>query len=96
VLLPKSDDHRVVDDQIDRHQRSDLGRLSPERLHRVTHRAMSTTAAHGEVPDHTRAVGRHLVLEGPLPQHFATAWISSFLTGGVLVAQKVFQQHFIE
>ncbi len=51
VVTEEVDDHGVVDDEIDRHQRVDLLGIAAERLHRVAHR--------GEI-DHRRHAGEIL------------------------------------
>ena len=54
----------VIDDQIDRHQRVDLSRVSPQPLHRRAHRREIDDARHaGEVlEDDTRGLERNLRL----------------------------------
>ena len=91
------DHHRVVDDEVDRHQRVDLGRIAAEALHGV---------AHGGEVDHGRHAGE------VLHQHARRA-IGDLDRGGlglqplehgldvggldrapVLVPQQVLHQHF--
>jgi hypothetical protein len=53
VAAEEIDLHRVVDHQIDRHQRIDLGRIAPQPLHRRPHRRQVDHAGHaGEVLQH--------------------------------------------
>ena len=56
--------HGVVDDQIDRHQRVDFPRVSPQPLHRRAHRREIDDARHaGEVLENdTRRLKRYLRL----------------------------------
>ena len=91
------DDDRMVDDEVDRHQRVDLLRIAAERGHGVAHR--------GEI-DHRRNAGEilhqhagraigDLDAGGALVGQPAGDRLDRFLGDGaaVLVAQQVLQQH---
>ena len=77
------DDDRMVDDQIDGHQRIDLLRIAAQRRHRVAHRGEIDHRRHaGEVlHQHARRAEGDLVLGlAALSSQAATASMSAFLT----------------
>ena len=91
------DDHRVVDHQVDRHQRVDLLRVAAERHHGVAHgRQVDDGGNAGEVlHEHARrAVGDLLAgraLVGEPVAHGLDVLPGDGLA--ILVAQQVFEQH---
>ena len=96
VVAEEVHDHRVVDDEIDRHQRIDLFGIAAERLHRVAHRREIDHRGHaGEIlHQHPRRAERDFMLELALLQPFRDRDDVVLLDGAaVLVAQQVFQQH---
>ena len=91
------DDHRMVDDQVDRHQRIDLLRIAAERCHGVAHRRQVDDRRHaGEVlHQHARRAIGDLDAGGALVGEPAGDRLDAFLgdRAAVLVAQQVFEQH---
>ena len=91
------DDHRMVDDEIDRHQRVDLFRIAAERHHRIAHRGQVDHRGNaGEVlHQHARRAIGDLVAGGTLVvQPVRDCFDVRFRHRAVvLVAQQVFQQH---
>ena len=87
---------RMVDDEIDRHQRIDLLRVAAEMVHRVAHRGEIDHRRHaGEVlHQHARRAERDLAVGG-LVLEPRREGLDVFLGDGaaVLVAQQVLQQH---
>ena len=97
VLLPKKlTDDRVVDDEIDRHQRIDLLRIAAEHLHGVAHGGEIDHGGHaGEIlHQHARRPERDFTIGGlglePLRDR-----VDVLLGDGaaILVAQQVLEQH---
>jgi hypothetical protein len=96
VVPEEVHDHRVVDDEIDRHQRVDLLGIAAQRLHRITHRGEIDHRRHaGEIlHQDARRAERNFMLELALPQPFRHRDDVGLLDRAVvLVAQQVFQQH---
>ena len=87
---------RMVDDEIDRHQRIDLLRVAAEMVHRVAHRGEIDHRGHaGEVlHQHARRAERNFAVGG-LVLEPRREGLDVLLGDGaaVLVAQHVFQQH---
>ena len=96
VVAEEVHDHRVVDHEIDRHQRIDLLGVAAEALHRVAHRGeIDHRRDAGEIlhQDARRAEG-DLMFERALLQPFRDRDDVVLLDGAaVLVAQQVLQQH---
>ena len=91
------DDHRVVDDEVDRHQRVDLLRVAAERYHGVAHRRQVDHRGHaGEVlhQDARRTIGDLDARRAAVGQP-AGDRLDRLLRhrAAVLVAQQVLQQH---
>ena len=91
------DDHRVVDDEVDRHQRVDPARIAAEGLHGV---------AHGGEVDHRRHAGEILHQDAGRPVGDLLLGLAAVVEPGghgldvglgdraaVLVAQQVLEQH---
>ena len=96
VVAEEVHDHRVVDHQIDRHQRIDLLGVAAERLHRIAHRREIDHRRHaGEIlHQHARGAERDFMLELALLQPLRDRDDVVLLDGAaVFVAQQVFQQH---
>ena len=96
VVAEEVHDHRVIDDEIDRHQRIDFFGVAAERLHGVAHRREIDHRRHaGEIlHQHPRRAERDFVLELALLQPFRDREDVGLLDGAVVfVAQQVFQQH---
>ncbi len=90
------DHHRVVDDEIDRHQRIDLRRVTAHRLHGVAHGGQIDDAGDaGEVlQEHAGWAIGDLGLGGLGFQPFCAGSDVGGLDGAaVLVAQQVLEQH---
>ena len=91
------DDHGVVDDEVDRHQRVDLLGIAAERGHRVAHRGEVDHGRHaGEVlHQHARRpegdLDARLALVGQPAGHRLDVVLGD--GAAVLVAQQVFEQH---
>ncbi len=97
VVAEEVHDHRMIDHEIDRHQRIDLLGVAAQRLHRVAHRGEIDHRGHaGEIlHQHPRGAKRYFVLELALLQPFRDRDDVFLLDGAtVLVAQQIFQQHF--
>ena len=96
VVAEEVDDHRVIDDEIDRHQRIDLLGVAAEVLHGVAHgREVDDGRNAGEVlHQHARRAKRDLAVGGlglePLGDR-----LDVLLGGGtpVLMPQQVLEQH---
>ena len=92
------DHHRVVDHEVDRHQRIDLGGIAAQLLDCVAHRGKIDHAGHaGEVlkENARRAVLDFLAGRGiglPVDQRLDVRAVDR--EAAVLEAQQVFQQHF--
>ncbi len=96
VVAEEVHDHRVVDDEIDRHQRIDLLGVAAERLHRVAHRREIDHRRHaGEIlHQHPRRAECDFMLELALLQPLRDRDDVVLLDGAaVFVAQQVLQQH---
>ena len=96
VVAEEVHDHRVVDDEIDRHQRIDLFGVAAERLHRVAHRGEIDHGGNaGEIlHQHARRAESDFMLERALLQPFGERDDVLLLDGAaVFVAQQVLQQH---
>jgi hypothetical protein len=91
------DDDRMVDDEIDRHQRIDLLRVAAERGHGIAHRGKVHHCRHaGEIlHQHPRWPVGDLHAGGALVGQPAGDCLDALLGDGaaVLVAQQVLQQH---
>ncbi len=96
VVAEEIDDHRVIDDEVDRDQRVDLLGVATERLHRIAHRGEIHHCGHaGEVlHQHPRRTERDFMLELALLQPFRDG-LDVFLLhrATVFIAQQVLQQH---
>ena len=99
VAAEKIDHHRMIDDEIDRHQRIDLFRIAAQHLHGVAHGGeIDHGGDAGEIlHQHARRPERELAVGGfglePLRDR------EDVLLGNgaaVLVAQQIFQQTFSE
>ena len=96
VVAEEGDRHRMVDDQIDRHQRIDLLRVAAEMLHGVAHGGEIDHRRHaGEVlHQHARRAEGDLAVGGfglqPLGDRLDVVLGDR---APVFVAQQVFQQH---
>ena len=91
------DDHRMVDDEIDRHERVDLARVAAEVLHGVAHgREVDDGGNAGEIlhQDAGGAVGdlllRFAAVVEPVGHRFDVGLGDG---AAVLVAQQVFEKH---
>ena len=91
------DDDRVVDDEVDRHERVDLARVAAEVLHRVAHGGKVDDGRHaGEVlHQHARRAEGDLLLGLALVVDPGRDRLDVGLGDGaaVLVAQQVLEQH---
>ena len=89
-------DHRVIDHEIDWHQRIDLGGIAAELLHRIAHRREIDDGRHaGEVlHQHARRAKRDLAVRGLGLEPLRKA-LDVLLGDGpaILIAQKIFQEH---
>ena len=97
VVAEEVDDHAVVDDEIDRHQRIDFLGVAAEHLHRIAHRREIDHRRHaGEIlHQYPRRAERDLMLQRALLHPFRERDDVVLLDGAaVFVAQQVFQQHF--
>ena len=95
-IAEKIHHHRVIDDEIDRHQRIDLRRVAAEHLHRVAHGGeIDHRRNAGEIlHQHARGAERDLVV-GALVLQPMRDRLDVFLFDGaaVLIAEQIFQQH---
>ena len=88
--------HRMVDDQIDRHQRVDLPRVAAERDDAVSHRGEIDHAGHAGKILHQDAAGleRHFLGRTALGQPAGDALrILHRIAAAILEPQHIFQQH---
>ena len=96
VVAEEVHDHRVIDDEIDRHQRIDLLGVTAKSLHRVAHGGEIDHRRHtGEIlHQHARRAECDLVLElsflQPLRERQDVALLDR---ASILIAQQVLKQH---
>jgi hypothetical protein len=94
------DHHRVIDDEVDGHERVDLLRIAAERLHRIAHRGEIDHGRNaGEIlHQHPRRPILDLALDGALillPVDDRLDILASDRLP-VLEADEIFEQHLIE
>ncbi len=98
VVAEGIDDHRMVDDEIDRHERVDLLRVAAEFQHRIAHRGEINDRRHASEilhQDACRAEGDFLLDLALVDEPFRDG-LDRFLGDGaaILETQQIFEQHF--